>query len=340
MDNNLHKEPSLRDIHKKINRQEHGRRRKAAIRRKKARRRNVSFALLIILILLLIIIFKIKSCVNEHNLSNNIPQKETNVQAGETKNNAAKETALAVNEPVQYVIEAPKTRTKSEVYKFLKKYAKKDSRIAELYEKREEYTVDMLNKVVNNPETADFVLGYPTAENTVNGGFTRKEKTAKYPHFTQWDPRWGYVSYGEDNIGISGCGPTCLSMVILTLTRNAEATPANIAKFSMDNGYYVEGTGTAWSLMTEISGAYDVASFQIPIEEQTMRDELEKGRMLICSVGPGDFTSAGHFIVIYGYDGNGFLVNDPYCIARSERKWSFETLSNQIRAIWTFRSTE
>lgn len=52
-------------------------------------------------------------------------------------------------------------------------------------------------------------------------------------------------------IGLSGCGPTCLSMVLLALTEDEEATPYEVARFSEENGYYVEGSGTAWSLMTE-----------------------------------------------------------------------------------------
>ena len=46
-----------------------------------------------------------------------------------------------------------------------------------------------------------------------------------------------------------------------------------------------------------------------------MKAELDAGRFLICAMKKGDFTAAGHFIVVYGYDESGFLVNDPNCVA-------------------------
>ena len=33
------------------------------------------------------------------------------------------------------------------------------------------------------------------------------------PLFLQWDLQWGYFDYGGNLLGLSGCGPTCLSMV-------------------------------------------------------------------------------------------------------------------------------
>ena len=53
-------------------------------------------------------------------------------------------------------------------------------------------------------------------------------------------------------------------------------------------------------------------------------------------MGQGDFTVSGHFIVIYGYDDGGFWVNDPNCVARSRREWTFEEIEDQIKKIWAY----
>ncbi len=66
-----------------------------------------------------------------------------------------------------------------------------------------------------------------------------------------------------------------------------------------------------------------------------MKRELDAGRIIICAMRPGDFTASGHFIVIYGYDGEGFRVNDPNCVARSRQKWPFETIQGQIKQLWS-----
>ena len=49
---------------------------------------------------------------------------------------------------------------------------------------------------------------------------------------------------------------------------------------------------------------------------------------------PGDFTTEGHFIVLYSRTADGYLVRDPNSIARSEKTWTYDRLSGQIAALW------
>lgn len=205
-----------------------------------------------------------------------------------------------------------------------------------IFDNQELYPDNMLETLKKNPEIQDFVKNYPDANPVVQGGINHEEKQEKYPLFLQWDARWGYVSYGDDNIGLSGCGPTCLSMVIFSLTRDEGATPDAIADFSMNMGYYEYGAGTSWNLMTEAAGQYGVTVEGLPLGEDIMKSHLDNGHMIICSMGPGDFTSSGHFIVLYGYDQEGFLVNDPFSRIRSNKRWDYETISGQIRAMWVY----
>ena len=67
-----------------------------------------------------------------------------------------------------------------------------------------------------------------------------------------------------------------------------------------------------------------------------MRAALIAERPVICAMGPGDFTETGHFIVLAGLTEEGFVVNDPNSIERSERAWTYEEISGQIRNIWAF----
>ncbi len=67
-----------------------------------------------------------------------------------------------------------------------------------------------------------------------------------------------------------------------------------------------------------------------------MRATLDKGGVIVCAMGPGDFTATGHFIVIYGYDDEGFKVNDPNSTLRSSKGWKFEKIQRQIKKIWGY----
>lgn len=208
--------------------------------------------------------------------------------------------------------------------------------IAEIYRNRAAYPEEMLKALAQNPELTDFVKGYLKSDGSVTGGITEEEQQAAHPLLLQWDSRWGYYSYGESNIGMAGCGPTCLSMVILALTGNGEATPDKLADYSMEEGHYVPGAGTAWSLMTDAPADWGLEGKELGLDETAMKEHLSRGNMIICAMRPGDFTTTGHFIVIYGYNENGFLVNDPNSRERSGQVWAFSKLSPQIRNLWTF----
>ena len=235
-----------------------------------------------------------------------------------------------------YQSNTPKTMNNSEALEALKTLVAQYPEFEEIYTNADQYPEKLIAALCNNPEMYEFVKGYPDADTSVSGKFTSQELKEEFPLFLQWDKRWGYVSYGDSMIGLAGCGPTCLSMVITALTDSETTTPAEVASYSMSNGYYVEGTGTAWSLMTEGVEHFGVTARELSLDEGVMKKALDQGQPIICSMGPGDFTAAGHFIVIYGYDEDGFKVNDPNCISRSEKRWSYEELSWQIRILWAY----
>lgn len=228
------------------------------------------------------------------------------------------------------------TQEFSEAQVFLEDLAETNPDIAAIYANKEEYPKALLIALANNLEMLEFVKGYLTTEHIAAGGFSAEELREEYPLLLQWDKRWGYVQYGSNNIGVAGCGPTCLSMVILALTGNEEATPDKVAAYSEENGYYVKDAGTAWSLMTEGAEAYGLWAEEIGLDEKIMQDCLDNGNPIICAMRKGDFTTSGHFIVIYGYDENGFWVNDPNSVSRSEIQWDFDTLRRQIKNLWSY----
>lgn len=234
-------------------------------------------------------------------------------------------------------LDKPIKRTREEAVRRLEELGQSNPVIAQIGQNSSLYPENMLTALANNPEMADFAAGYLEKDKVATGGLTEEEKRQDFPLFLQWDPRWGYASYGVDsNIGLSGCGPTCMSMVLYYLTGDETLTPDRIADYAMENGYYVEGTGTAWALMQDMPGLYGVRVIEPDMSEYGFRNALSKGRVLICAMGAGDFTAAGHFIVIYGYDQNGFMVNDSNCVARSQKRWTFEEIRGQIKMVWAY----
>ncbi len=199
-----------------------------------------------------------------------------------------------------------------------------------------QYPKSLIELLDRNPETEKFVLNYPFREKEDYDLSGTDRSTV--PLFLQWDARWGYETYGSDMMAITGCGPTCLAMAGYYITGDAETfDPAAVAAFSEKNGYYASGYGSSWTLISEGGVKLGLEVIEIPLVEKRMKDNLEVGNPIICAMGPGDFTTAGHYIVLVGLQDGKFIVNDPNSPEKSDQLWSYEQISSQIRNLWVIR---
>ena len=188
------------------------------------------------------------------------------------------------------------------------------------------------------PETAAFVNAYPwKKDKDYNMDVSGEVSKGSIPLFIQWDERWGYKTYGNNFFAVNACGPTSLSMVVCGLTGNTEANPYQVAQYSEEMGYYIPGEGTSWDLMTKGAESYGLHVETVEPGYDTIVGALSAGKVLICSMWPGDFTTSGHFIVLTGLDGQGNItLNDPNSKERSAKSWTMDVLLPQIRAVWCY----
>ena len=199
-----------------------------------------------------------------------------------------------------------------------------------------QYPKQLQELALKNEEALEFVYDYPTEhvkEHIVD--LTEEASMDSVPLFVQWDKRWGYEKYSGNFFAASGCGPTTLSMVVVYLTHNRDASPLAVAKYSKEAGYSVDGSGSSWTLISEGCRHYGVKAKTVALDESRMKAELDAGHPIVVNVGPGDFTDTGHFMVITGYDDEGFSINDPNSIEKSGKRWLFKNISSQIRAVWS-----
>jgi len=194
------------------------------------------------------------------------------------------------------------------------------------------YPKDLIRLLETAPEAMDFVLDYPFRKD-IEIDLSTYERTT-VPLFLQWDPMWGYETYGSSYLAVTGCGPTCLAMSGYYLTGDEVMNPKTIAEYAEDWGYYAKGYGSSWTLISEGAEKLGLKAKELPLVKKKMTDALEAGSPIILALGKGDFTTTGHYIVLTGWDGQAFTVNDPNSRERSEKLWTYEQLEGQIRNIW------
>ena len=189
----------------------------------------------------------------------------------------------------------------------------------------------------NYPETSHFVEEYPEKYQLHPGiDLSKEAERDRVPLFIQWDERWGYEKFGTSFIGCSGCGPTSFSMVAVYLTKNPEYSPLYMANYEDEHGYHIQGVGTSWSFFTKGCEDFGIHCTTLSVNEDKIKEYLDKGYPIICSVGPGDFTVRGHLIVITGYNKNGLKIHDPNSRINSAKRWDFQSIRSQIRSVWAF----
>ena len=325
--------------------------RKEELRRRRRRKQRAKelFCLCICVAMLVLIVALVrrgisskKQDVSEVVAASESASTEQQADAAEPKVSATGEIAQVQSQALpnyyekKYMVGSPAHYSMEEIQTRLKNLADRYPEFQTIYDHMDQYPEALLNNLCSNPNMLDFALGYQENYDTTSGTLEASELDG-IPLFIQWDKRWGYDAYGNDVIGLSGCGPTCLSMIVIGLTKNQEATPDKLADYATEHGYYEQNSGTKWSFMDEVAAVYGVQGYYIYLSKDNMQEELSQGHPLVCAMRSGDFTSQGHFIVIAGMEGDKFLVHDPNSIERSQQLWDYDTLQYQISAIWAFK---
>lgn len=261
------------------------------------------------------------------------------VQGGSSQKNKQVEATIKPTESApEYSIPEGFEEYAAKLEEMRSEYPQVENILLNLYE----YSESMLKLASNNPDALEFVENYPKHKSDIkpSGSVTKEELDSAengIPRFQQWDERWGYLTYGNDNIGINGCGPTCLSMVVAGLLKDTSKSPDAVAEFSVENNYCTVASGTAWSLMSTGARKLGLKSESVSVGADSLRSVLKKGQPVICSMKPGDFTTTGHFIVLTGLTDDGkLMINDPNSITRSEKRWDIDTIVGQAKSAWTY----
>ncbi len=164
--------------------------------------------------------------------------------------------------------------------------------------------------------------------------------------YLQTDPRWKDLPYqvpGETaTIGGSGCGPTAAAMLIETLTGKT-FTPVDACKWSVEHGYKAKGQGTYYGYFAPQFEAFGIKCWQLSwtnvyhnpaskVHDQAL-EYLKQGYYLIALMKKGNWTSGGHFIVVWWADGK-IRINDPASTRDSRVNGDINTFRNEAAYYW------
>ena len=206
----------------------------------------------------------------------------------------------------------------------------------------------ILKLAADEPAAIPYVRGFP-AMYPMNDAVTDRDlamdvaspsdsvPTTSIPHLYQWDRQWAYTVYSSASFGLTGCGPTSLAMVYQGLNKTVDRTPHDIAVLAEENGYMSEFNGTDSAFFENMAGDLGLNCWESYPDADNIREELSAGHVIIANLGPGYFTTNGHFFVLAGLTSDGqVIVNDPYSVIRSSQTWDPEFIATETMAMFVY----
>lgn len=160
-------------------------------------------------------------------------------------------------------------------------------------------------------------------------------------YLMQSDPRWRSKPYTSSNnptqtIGSSGCGPTAASMIINEWI-DKTYDPVRACAWALASGYRTKDNGSSWGMFKALAVKYGLKFSQVAkgADAKKFMDE-NPDSLVVCIMTTGNWTSGGHFILMYKCDGQYVYINDPNSTSAARQKNTFSLLKSQCLQYFCF----
>ena len=291
------------------------------------------------IILILLIIFPLTSCskkessgIKNENFSNTLRDVEYITKKYVNYDKDAKANMLSIIDNDEYFQARIKTNKEKELKSYIKEKSSGNKKLKWIYDNFDKLNYGEKVLVGNDDDACDYV--YNCHNNKKDFNFFDGQSLnlhRKTPYYLQWDNRWAYDNLiGDDNIGIAGCGPTSMAMVLSRLFDDEKINPKLIAQ---DAKNHMTEDGVYWSFFEFEAKKYKVKIEDIENTEKDLKNALKKGPIVV-SVKQGYFTTGGHIMVIDSMKDDKLLINDPNSIKNSKIEWPYKDIQDQFVKLW------
>ena len=171
--------------------------------------------------------------------------------------------------------------------------------------------------------------------------------------YKQGDYKWGSLKYAVDGesstIKSAGCGTTTMANVLASLV-SPYIDPVTTSSWSRMKGYKVKNSGTSYNYFVAQGKEYGVKIERLntvniynnpthSIHSKALA-ALKNGNWIIACMGKGNWTSGGHYILVYGYENGQVYINDPASTKANRACNTWDLFKSQVKYYWSVEVPE
>lgn len=239
----------------------------------------------------------------------------------------------------------------------------RNDQLAQIAQNADQYDDErLLRLALREPEAISFVANYLTADKS-GSSYGDTVTKGQVPLLYDWDARWGYVSYGDGCIGVTGSGPTTIAMAYMGLTGKSDQTPATIAQSTSSsssssnssssstssdsstttssNGSSSSSSGTSTASdsadsIIQMMANVGLSATQYDSSSSTLEACLSESSVAAVYLNDNGLEqdSDAHWALVVGTNDDGTLnVFDPTSTEVSTRTWDSSTVANASSTI-------
>ena len=197
----------------------------------------------------------------------------------------------------------------------------------------------LLELALREPDAISYVAGY-AEKNAPKGASAYGDSASKgyYPKLFNWDTRWGYVTYGDGPMGLTGSGPTALSMAYIGLTGKTDQTPDALAKKATENEGIDKVYDTTPEFMVNTAEELGLEVEELSASSENMSENLQSGTAILVQLRERSLTDEAHWALAVGRNLDGSInLYDPTSSAVSEHPWDPNTIASGAAVFYALK---
>lgn len=221
-----------------------------------------------------------------------------------------------------------------------------DQRAKYIIENEQLYPEDLINELRSDPEELEFVYNYPFHKDDYKTmSYTDEELDGRVPALYMYDNRWCYQTINDYYfVKYGGCEVVSLTMAYVALTGKTDMDPYKISLIAHE----IDATGLFGGIIDERSMdliheiGLNAVEYKFINDENRQKDKhadiqemksiLDQGHVIMA--GMVGETFGVHAIIIRGYEGDSFYINDPDSEENTSRLWSFDEFEPEMFFMW------